>query len=342
MKFERSLVEGEYLRDILSQPRAIADTVEGLRSSPEVGSAEGFRRIVLTGMGGSLHALVPLHIRLVERGFPAMVLETAELLHYFPSVLTPETLLIPVSQSGRSAEIVRLLDRAAGARTIGVTNTPGSPLAERTDATVMMRAGTESSVSCKTFLATLVALEWLAAMLCRDDRRRTEDILQSAAAAAEHYLAGWENKVAELTDILRGVRDLFVVGRGNSMATAGTGGLILKESTHFHAEGMSSPAFRHGPFEMSGPQTVVLVCTGDARTAALNENLVRDVRAAGGLAYLIGANSDVEAFRIAQVDGAIRPVLEMLPVQMVSLALGALAGREPGKFELLTKVTTVE
>jgi glucosamine--fructose-6-phosphate aminotransferase (isomerizing) len=231
---------------------------------------------------------------------------------------------------------------ASGARTIGVTNTAGSPLAERADETVMMHAGAEFSVSCKTFLATLIALEWLGAMLCRDDRRRTEAILEAAVPATEQYLAGWETKVAELIDLLRGVRDLFVVGRGNSMATAGTGGLILKESTHFHSEGMSSPAFRHGPFEMSGPDTVVLVCTGDARTAALNENLLGDVRAAGGRAYLIGPNSDVDALRIAQVDGAIRPVLEMLPVQMVSLALGALAGREPGKFELLTKVTTVE
>jgi glutamine---fructose-6-phosphate transaminase (isomerizing) len=187
-----------------------------------------------------------------------------------------------------------------------------------------------------------VALEWLGAALCGGNRKAIESTLQQAAPAAEAYLAGWENKVAALIDLLNGVRSLFVTGRGTSMAAAGTAGLILKESAHFHAEGMTCSAFRHGPFELSAPDLVLLVFTGDAKTAVLNHNLVTDVRKAGGKAFLVGPESDVDAFRIQETPAAIRPVLEILPLQLVSLALAALAGLEPGNFKLLTKVTTIE
>lgn len=343
MEFDRAMVEGPYLRDILAQPRALEDTVAGLCGAPPLPDLGQFDQIVLTGMGASFHALHPLQIQLVEQGFHAVAYETSELIYYYPAALTPRTLLIAVSQSGRSVEMVRLLDAAAGrVRTIGVTNTPDSPLATRADFTLLTRAGAEATVSCKTFVATLLALDWLGAALRNADRRQTEDALRSAAPVAASYLAGWEAKVGSLVKLLGGVRALFVTGRGASMAAAGNGGLILKESAHFHAEGMTCSAFRHGPFEMSGPGVFALVCAGDPKTAALNEKLVADVRNAGAGAALLGPESDVEAFRIPPAGPAIRPVTEILPVQLVSLALAALAGHPPGKFSLLTKVTTVE
>ena len=343
MRFDPSMVEGPYLRDILAQPRALEDTVAGLCDAPWLADLAGFDRIVLTGMGASYHALHPLHIQLVEHGFHAVAYETSELIHYFAAALAPRTLLVAVSQSGRSVEIVRLLDAAAGRlRTIGVTNTPGSPLATRSDFTILTHAGAESSVSCKTFVATLAALEWLGAALRSADRRQIESALQGAAPAAQGYFSVWKAKASSLANLLDGVRSLFVTGRGASMAAAGAGGLILKESAHFHAEGMTCSAFRHGPFEMSGADAFVLVFAGDPKTAALNEKLVLDVRNAGGRAALIGPQSDVDAFRIPLTPPAIRPVVEILPVQLVSLVLAALAGLEPGKFRLLTKVTTIE
>ncbi len=342
MRFEPSMVEGNYLRDILAQPRAIADTVARLCGAPAL-AEERFERIVLTGMGASYHAVYPLYLELVEHGCNAALFETAELLHYSGAALTARTLLVSVSQSGRSVETVRLLDAVAGrVRTIGVTNTPGSPLAARADVTIMTQAGAETSVSCKTYVAMLVALEWLSAALRRADRAEIEGALREAAPAAESYLGGWEARVRALSGLLEGTRSLFVTGRGTSLAAAGTGGLILKESARFHAEGMTCSAFRHGPFELTGPEVAVLVFAGDPRTAALNQNLVADVRKAGGRAYLVGPASDVDALRIPAVPAAIRPVLEILPVQLVSLALAAQAGIEPGNFKLLTKVTTIE
>ena len=125
MRFDPAAVEGPYLRDLLAQPRALEDTVAALCQASAPADLGGFDRIVLTGMGASYHALQPLQIQLVEHGFEAVAYETSELIYYYPAVLTARTLLIAVSQSGRSVEIVRLLDAAAGkVRIVGVTNTP--------------------------------------------------------------------------------------------------------------------------------------------------------------------------------------------------------------------------
>ena len=125
------------------------------------------------------------------------------------------------------------------------------------------------------------------------------------------------------------------------MAAVGTGALIVKESDRFHAEGMSSAAFRHGPFEMLGPDTFVLVLAGDKRTRELNRRLQQDVLDRGGSSKILGPDSAVPAFRIPD-RASLCPILEILPIQMITLAIAAQMGREPGRFELASKVTTTE
>jgi len=126
------------------------------------------------------------------------------------------------------------------------------------------------------------------------------------------------------------------------LAAVGTGALIVKESAHFHAEGMSSAAFRHGPMEMLSDETFVVVFSGDHRTRKLNLRLLSDVRQEGGRAELVGETAALDCFRLPDHASSIRPILEMLPIQMITLALAARVGREPGKFERATKVTTTE
>jgi len=105
---------------------------------------------------------------------------------------------------------------------------------------------------------------------------------------------------------------------------------------------MSSAAFRHGPFEMLSGRVFVLVFEGSGAAAALNAVLVKDIREAGGRAALVGENATLEVFRLAAVPDVARPLIEMLPVQMMSLVLAAQRGHEPGRFQLATKITTVE
>jgi fructoselysine-6-P-deglycase FrlB-like protein len=156
------------------------------------------------------------------------------------------------------------------------------------------------------------------------------------------YLESWRDHVAELAACLEGTRDLFLVGRGDSLAAVGTGGLIIKESTHRHSEGMSCAAFRHGPFEMLSEETAVLVFEGDEKTRTLNVRLVEDVRKISGRAELIGQDAGLSSLRIPEAPQSVRPILEILPVEMVTLALAAQVGREAGRFTLGSKVTTAE
>lgn len=338
-----------YVLDILDQPAALTATLDALgRLAAPVSLVEGvargrFRRVVLTGMGGSFYALYPLHLHLVECGVPSLLVETSELLHYMPALLEPGGLLVVVSQSGESAEILRLLETAAQRLpVVGVTNTPSSSLARQSEFAVVTQAGEETAVSCKTYVASLAALEWLGAALSGADPSPLLAALRRAAPVMTEYLAAWKTHVNSLTAFLEGAGSIFLAGRGPSLAAAGTGGLILKEATHFPAEGMSSAAFRHGPLEMVRPDVLVCVFAGQARTVALNRSLAADAARWGGKVAWIGEDADRDALRIAVGSETARPILEILPVQMISLALAASAGRQPGAFVRLQKVTRVE
>jgi glutamine---fructose-6-phosphate transaminase (isomerizing) len=344
-----SVIEGEYLRDILDQPRALDETLAGLDVSKTlyqlaVRLQKGrFKTVVLTGMGSSFHALHPLHVELINYGLTAMMVETSELLYYRSRLFDPKTLIVAVSQSGQSAEVVRLLEINRGkSSVIAITNTSHSPLGEQADATILTQAGKEFSVSCKTYVTALMALQWLGDVVCERDLRRTRQELKAAGPAVRDYLANWKTHVQDLAQMLKGIRHLFLVGRGSSLAAVGTGALIVKESDHFHAEGMSSAAFRHGPFEMLSDETFVLVFAGEHKTRNLNQRLFEDVREQQGRAELVGEGAPSPSCALPTTPRSIHPIPEILPVQMVTLALAAQVGREPGRFELASKVTTKE
>ena len=346
---EYRIIEGEYLRDILDQPRALEATIEGLSAPDSLAAIAGqlkqgiLKRVVLTGMGSSFHALYPLHLLLASRGCATLWAETSELIHYLPQLLDPATLIIAVSQSGRSAEIVSLLEKNAGrARIIAVTNTAESPLGTGADAVMLTNAGEEFSVSCKTYVTALVVLSQVGALLGYADPRPLPSELEQAAPAAATYLSSWRDHVLALAAALDNVQDLFFVGRGISLAAVGTGALITKESSHYHAEGMSSAAFRHGPLEMVSEKTFVGVFSGAETTLGLNAKLVEDIRRKGGRAELIGAEAQQPSLRIPAVPESVIPILEILPVEMITLALAAQTGREAGRFSFASKVTTIE
>jgi glutamine---fructose-6-phosphate transaminase (isomerizing) len=118
--------------------------------------------------------------------------------------------------------------------------------------------------------------------------------------------------------------------------------MMMKEAAHFHAEGMGSAAFRHGPFEMLNEECFVLVLAGDDRMEPLHKKLVDDVRQTGAKAALIGTSAEIDALRLPGTSKELRPIIEMLPLQVASLALAAINNREAGKFERIAKITTSE
>lgn len=338
----------EHVRDILAQPEAVERTLEALKSTAppdvlrEALAAGKIRRVVLTGMGASFHALYPLHLKLTSNGLDTFLVETSELIHYQSALLRPRTLVVAASQSGRSAETLRLLAMADRITLAGVTNNIESPLAERAQYAVILAAGAESSVSTKTYVATLTALEWLGAGLTGEN---TADVLESfrtALAPMRGYLKRWQEHVGWLISWLEGVNHVFLAGRGRSLATAWEGGLVLKEAAHFPAEGMGSAELRHGPLDMMRPGILVCVFAGERQTVELNRGLAADVAATGAKVAWIGPDSQQEVFHTPGAGGAALTLAEILPVQMISLALAARSGHEPGRFVRLGKVTTVE
>ena len=142
--------------------------------------------------------------------------------------------------------------------------------------------------------------------------------------------------------LTEGIQSVFITGRAESLATTAAAGLILKESTRHHAEGMSCAAFRHGPLEMAGDAALVLIYAGDPRVRTLNRRLFQDVLRLGGRAVWVSTGSaSPNALRLPRTCPALAPLVEILPVQMLSLALAARDGREAGRFERASKITTI-
>jgi len=348
------IVEGQYLADILDQPRALESTLENLEIPKALGPVvaglrEGkIKRLVLTGMGASFHALHPLFLRLNQYGYTASEVETSELVYSLQSWLNQDTLIIAVSQSGQSAEIVRLLGENRQreikhrALILGVTNGTESTLALGSDFTILSTAGKEFSVSCKTYVTALMALHTLGESFCGSDPIRTREELAQTVSAVASYLREWKSHVCEMASELVGVNQLFLLGRGASLAAAGAGALIMKESVRVPAEGMSGAAFRHGPLEMVNPGTFAVVFAGADNTRTLQARLRDDICQAGAKTGWIIDDGCPRAWNLPKTRPGLQHMLEILPVQMMTLALAARLGFEAGRFARISKITTTE
>ena len=168
-----------YVRDILGQPEALSHTAERLPGTREANSiaVRSTGRLILTGMGASFHALIPVYYTLIRRGRQDVhLVETSELVHGLLGLVTSETTVVVTSQSGRSAEIVTLLSTIPSDVTvIGVTNTDDGTLASDADVVILTDAGVEHSVSSKTYTTALLALEWVGRALCGTSPGRLAD-----------------------------------------------------------------------------------------------------------------------------------------------------------------------
>jgi len=340
-----------YVYDILHQPEAFQNTLDSILS----GSMDHFyhladdlrlgkiNQVVLTGMGSSYHALHPIYLDLLTAGISAQMIETSELIHHAQSLVRKDNVIVAVSQSGASAEVLELIKMApAGLQMVGITNNQNTPLAERSDHLLLTHAGEENSVSCKTYITALVALTFLKNLLTGQEFIKTQVEFQNLPDLIATYLSNLDEWVDELETLLHNIQYLILAGRGSSLASAGTGGLIIKESAHFPAEGMSSAAFRHGPMDMISSEIFILVFEGQDPTSQLNRKLVDEIRQLGGRAAIVGPSSDIPAFKLPAVPSAALPVLEILPVQMISLALAKMKAIDPGQFKLGSKVTRDE
>jgi len=259
-----------FLTDLLAQPAALRDAVTHFDPTLLADLRAGkYERIVVTAMGGSHFAGVPAWLSLVSAGLPVWHIDASVLLHDAISLVNERTLLWVVSQSGRSAEIVALLDRVKPALLLALTNDASSPLAARADVVQLMHAGVEAVVSTKTYLNSLALTQLMALQLAGRPTDAARDELLAAADAVEAYLAEFDERQRSLGARVGVPERLFLLGRGASMAAVDAGALVLKEAAKINASGMSGPQFRHGPYEMADERVTALVLEGAGSNAAL-------------------------------------------------------------------------
>lgn len=305
-------------------------------------------RVIFTGMGTSFIATYPAVLHLRQRGVETLAIDTAELLHYQSAMLDPETLVVGISQSGKSVELLKVLaDLADDVPLVGITNTADSPLAERADITLTMQAGPERAASTKTYLATLAVLELLACDFngeCFDDAAATVNEAADRAAAA---LDGWRSQVAQRTAEIADSQFFVYLGRGPSLASAQSSALIAKESAKVPTEGTNTAYFRHGPIEIVDERISIMMFSGAAPTRALNHRMAAELATKGGQVTVIGPSAaglpaSVAHIPIAPVPDRALPLVEVIPMQFLAGILAEHQGYEAGTFRYIGKVTTDE
>jgi glucosamine--fructose-6-phosphate aminotransferase (isomerizing) len=337
--------QNPYIADILAQPAALRATIAALaeprREAREL--AAGFRtgqssRLVLTGVGASYAALNYLLFRLTPHGHMPLLVDTGELITDASAVINDGTLLVVVSQSGRTAEIVKLLVAVRGRPIIAITNDPDSPLAKAATVAYVTRAGAEHSVPCKTYVSTLAALALFADDFPARPRDADAAALARAADAMEAWLADWEAKANDIAYRLHGAKSLVVCGRGWSLCSAHAGAMTLREAARIHAEGMSGAQFRHGHMEMIRSGAAVLLFRGSDSTAPLQEKLAEEIRGKGGVVTVVSNREGEGIVVVPYEEQGVMPLMEILVAQLASVGLSWRHGMEPGVFTAHPKV----
>lgn len=330
------------LTEMREQPEVLERLLErraGIVASLRAVLPDDLRGIVLVARGSSDHAAVyGRYVLEAASGLPIAL--AAPSLHTLYGVAGRYAgyLAVGVSQSGRTPEIVTVLERltAAGARAIAITNEVDSPLMAASDAAVHLDAGAERAVpSTKTFTAQLAAFGILAEALgsppwaaadwayVPDAVRAVLDDDQRAHAAA-----------AEIGD----AAGLLCVGRGYLYGIALEAALKLKETTSILAQGYSAADLRHGPIAVVEQDLPVLTMRAAGPTAADMTELTEQLRHrganvieiapdAGQLPYPGGAPDPLTAFPVA------------VRAQQVARALALLRGVDPDAPVGLSKVT---
>lgn len=254
-------------------------------------------------------------------------------------------LVLGVSQSGKSPDIVSVMDdaRKQGALTAAITNFPESDLGHAAEHVIALHAGVERSIAAtKTYTSELMAVALLSALLADDDVKlvEIERIPEAVAKTLEV-----EPQVAEIAQRYRYMRDCVVIGRGYNYATAFELALKLKELTYTIAEPYSSADFMHGPLALIEYGFPAIVIAPSGRMLAEMRQFVQLLRERSAEPLVI--SDDAGALDLARIGlPLLRPTPEWLspltaiiPGQLLAMYLAATRDYDPDHPRGLRKVT---
>jgi glucosamine--fructose-6-phosphate aminotransferase (isomerizing) len=249
-----------------------------------------------------------------------------------------DTLVLAISQSGRSPDLTAALDIAkrAGAFTLALVNIVESPLAELADVILPLHAGPERSVAAtKSCIASMTAIAQLVATWSGDQLLR-EALVRLPAKLEQAWSLDW----SAATTRLQSARDLFVVARGIGFGAAQEAALKLKEICALHAEAFSAAEVRHGPMALANKGFPVLVLSQNDETRPGIKDTV-DAFAAHGVDVLLAGFENPRAVNLPSLAAhpALQPILFLQSFYRMAEGLSRARSLDPDNPPYLNKVT---
>ncbi len=316
------------MADILRQPAELRSCLARLRKSAASNALAGASDVYVVGIGASYHAAVAA-ASLFEG---ARAADASELLHQ--ASFRPGTVLLLLSRSGKSAEVLGVLKHARrlGVRVVAVTNAPESPLGAGADVVIPLGVGFDHAVSVVTYTALALAAA-VATGRPLPDLERSFDGLEAALPAWRSRLDSWTPPAGAA----------YFLGRGAGFATAQEARLLWEEAAKSPATALTTGGFRHGPQEVVGPGLLAGLWIGGARRRE-DLLLAGDLRRLGADVLLVGQGLEEGegGFRLPDVDPAWQFVLDAVPAQLAAERAARVRGVDCDTFRLCSYVVESE
>jgi len=353
-------------KEIFEQPRAVADTLEGVQGIVPELFGDGAHRVfnevdsvLILACGTSYYSGCTAKYWLESIAKIPTQVEIASEYRYRDTVPHPGTLVVTISQSGETADTLAALRHAQSLgmnKTLTVCNVATSAMVRECKLAYITRAGVEIGVaSTKAFTTQLAGLFLLTLTLAQSKGRLTEEQEAAHLKAMRHLPAALSAVLALEPQIISWAEDFankenaLFLGRGLHYPIALEGALKLKEITYIHAEAYAAGELKHGPLALvTSEMPVVTVAPNDALLEKLKSNM-QEVRARGGLLYVLAdADTKIESeegihvIRMPEHYGALSPLLHVVPLQLLAYHTACARGTDVDKPRNLAKSVTVE
>ena len=364
---EKQGFETFMLKEIYEQPQAVADTIgERLRGGKleleELGLTEveiqNLRRMVVLASGTAYHAGVVGRYAVEEWARIPCEPDIASEWIYRNPVLTKDTLVVGISQSGETRDTLHAvrLARETGARTIGITNLMGTQITRDVDHVLYTRAGMEMSVAAtKTFTAQVTLLYLLALKLAQVRRTLPEEEIASLLAEVEGlpgkisaYLDG-DHPIDEIAQRHHMKPFFLYLGRHVGLPVCLEGALKLKEISYIPTEAYSAGEMKHGPIALLDEQTPVVCVATDGHVYDKVVSNIQEVRARGAevIAIATDGNEDIQhhaddVVYVPRTHPFLQAPLAVIPLQLLAYRIARLRGMNVDQPRNLAKTVTVE
>jgi glucosamine--fructose-6-phosphate aminotransferase (isomerizing) len=353
-------------KEIFEQPRALADTLEGVVGiTPELFGAAAAQifntidRVLILACGTSYYSgCVAKYWLEGMAGIPCQV-EIASEYRYRQSVPHANTLVITLSQSGETADTLAALKHARSlgmTQTLTICNVATSAMVRESRLAYITRAGVEIGVaSTKAFTTQLAALYLLTLTLQKLQGRLSDEQEAAELAALRHLpvalqsVLALEPQLIAWAETFAKMKNAIFLGRGEHYPIALEGALKLKEISYIHAEAYPAGELKHGPLALiTKEMPVVVVAPKDSLFEKLKSNMY-EVRAREGVLFVLAdAGSSMEAqdgihvIRLPEHYGHLSPILHTLPLQLLAYHTACAMGTDVDKPRNLAKSVTVE